>query len=156
VGRARPPRAAPTEWGTTWAPIDRWFQELGGFPLLAHPSRWTAWTWDVEGGNLPRADVVDTGDHLEVRVELPGVSKESIEVRVQGDTLRIAARSAEESSDTSGTYLLKERRSRSFERAFQLSEAIPASKLSAKFENGVLTVSVPKPTPPVDEKVPVA
>jgi HSP20 family protein len=146
----------PTEIETEWVPLDRWFQELGSFPILAHPFRWTAWTWDVDGDRTPRSDILDLGDRYELRAEFPGIPKENIEVRVRGDTLRVSAQSSVGSKTTEGEYLLQERRAQSFERAFQLPGPIPAAALTARFENGVLTVSVPKPKAPADEKVPVA
>lgn len=121
------------------------------------PRWWNLWRHDASSGfpSSPafRSGVFDRGEAFEVVVELPGIPKEKIDVSVQGTRLKIHA---EEGSPPSETAPASEYRYRVFERAFELPEAVPASAIQARAENGVLTVRVPKPKPAPEEKVPLA
>jgi HSP20 family protein len=101
-------------------------------------------------------DIADLGTSYEVRADLPGFSKEKIEVRVRGRVLELKAEQVAASEERNGKqYLRQERSIRSVERAFELPEPVVADQVKARYENGVLTVSIPKAHPAADQKVAV-
>ena len=90
----------------------------------------------------PRIDLVDGGDHLLARTEVPGVRSDDIEVSVQGQELTLKGR--RERLEADGQYVRCERRHGSFLRVLDLPVEVDASNVSATLENGLLTVKLPK------------
>lgn len=89
-------------------------------------------------------DMYETKDEVVVRSALPGVKPEDVDVTITGDTLSIKGETKEESDDKSGSYLRKERRYGAFSRSVTLPTGLQADKAEASFENGVLTLKIPK------------
>ncbi len=94
----------------------------------------------------PDADVRDEGDHYQVLMDLPGSDKSAIEVKVEGQTLMISGKRDEqvEEKDNNGTVIRSERRSGQFQRAISLPGPVKNDAVEAHYENGVLTVTLPK------------
>ena len=93
----------------------------------------------------PRMDISDSAKEIVIKFDLAGVNKENIKLSISDDkilTLRGEKRASKE--DKSKDYVKKEIFYGSFEKAIQLPENIDESKLSTKFDNGILTVSIPK------------
>jgi HSP20 family protein len=90
----------------------------------------------------PAIDVVQKDDDLVVRAELPGARPEDVEITVHQGVLTISGKREEQSEEERGGYLVKERRSGSFRRSLQLPEGVDEDSIRARFENGVLEVSV--------------
>lgn len=92
-----------------------------------------------------KADIKDTGDGYELAADLPGFEKDDIHIDIEGDILTISAerKSETEEKDEEGTYIRRERTYGSFSRGFDISN-IEADKIEAKYENGVLTLAMPK------------
>jgi HSP20 family protein len=109
--------------------------------------------------SFPKVDVVDTGTSVEIYAEIPGIHKENVEVKVEpGNILCIKGQRGEEtSSDDSKKYVLRELKRSSFSRKFLLGETLDSKKVTAKFENGMLVINIPKvkTTPPEEETVKV-
>jgi HSP20 family protein len=129
--------------------IDRAFSNFTkGFPMLGQ-----AW-----GGMLrPSMDVKDAGKTMEVSVELPGLAEADVEVSVTDRTLKISGEKKTEEERKEADYHMMERSYGKFSRSITLPFAPDPKKVSAKFEKGVLTVSVTKPKEAVAEtkKIPV-
>ncbi len=90
----------------------------------------------------PAVDVVTKDGDIVVRAELPGVKQEDVDVTFQDGVLTISGvRKAEEEKEGSG-YYVRERRYGSFSRSLALPEGTDESKIHARYENGVLEVSV--------------
>jgi HSP20 family protein len=143
---------ATNESDPFWAEVDRSFRRFyGGF--FGHPLGSSSAT---EGWLAPAAiDVADKGESYELTVDLPGISKEQVDIRVTGDLVQIrAARSAESQKKGEG-YLRLERSWAGFERSVELPEPVRADAVTASLSDGVLTVAVPKANPVVERKVPV-
>lgn len=105
------------------------------------------WEPGVESPGRIDLDVVEREDAYEVSADLPGFEKDDVDVRLSGRTLRIEAeREEREEREDEGTYLQQERR-RSVSRAVTLPEPVDADAVSASYENGVLTVTVPRAEP---------
>jgi HSP20 family protein len=90
----------------------------------------------------PAIDVVQKDDDLVVRAELPGARPEDVEITVHQGVLTISGKREEQSEEERGGYLVRERRSRSFRRSLQLPERVDEDSIRARFENGVLEVSI--------------
>lgn len=144
-----------------WSQMDRLFEELWGDPFARlGPTatgvllRQTAPA--TEEFRPALVDVVDTGSAYEFRADLPGVPKDRIDVRVRGHSVEIEADATTDVTEAGSTFVRRERVRRGFRRAFALPEGVLEDRAEAKYENGVLTVTVPKARPVADRKVPVA
>jgi HSP20 family protein len=113
--------------------MDRLFDEgFRGFP-------------EAERGGFmlsPKVDVTQKDDGWEITAELPGVAKEDIDLRLDGDMLTISGEKRDERKDEKNRFV--ERSYGSFTRSFQLPFTPDASKVEADCEQGVLTIKVPK------------
>jgi HSP20 family protein len=92
-----------------------------------------------------RTDIIDQGDKYVLKADMPGFRKEDIKISIQGDQLNISAERNEDTSeqDNRGNYVRRERRYNALSRSFGL-DGIDSSKISASYENGVLTLELPK------------
>ena len=98
---------------------------------------------DVEAMGVAM-DVIETKDSLIVKASVPGIKPEDIEVSVTGEVLTIKGETASEEKIEQGSYLRQERRFGKFERNLTLPTLVTADKADAKFEHGVLTLTLPK------------
>lgn len=115
---------------------DRFRQLFDGslaFEPLAEPIGW-----------MPAMEIVEKDDTLIVTAELPGVNMKDLDITLEDGVLTIRGEKKEERKEDEGRYHMWERRYGSFQRAFTLPKAVDASKIAAKFDNGVLTVTLPK------------
>lgn len=94
-----------------------------------------------ESDFLPAANIRNLDDKYEIHLALPGYKKESIELSVDDNTLTVEAEEVKESEVTEG-YTRKEFFQSSFERSFSLPQDVDEDKISAKFTDGVLIVSI--------------
>ena len=116
--------------------IDRLFEDSFVQP------RW-GWVAPLSAANLA-IDMFETKDEVVVKAALPGVKPEQVEVTITGNTLTISGESNEESEVKEKDYIRKERHYGSFTRSVTLPNGLKADKAEATFENGVLTLQVPK------------
>jgi HSP20 family protein len=92
-----------------------------------------------------RMDVIDKGDRFEVKVDLPGVSKEDIKVSVEGARVTLQADSRRQKETKDGERVLySERTFASYARSFELPAEVTEDGADARFEDGVLTLTLPK------------
>ena len=91
-------------------------------------------------------DIVQEEDKYVVRASLPGVAPENIEVEVERGVLTIKGRTEAEAEDQrkDGGYMVRERRSGSFIRSLRLPDTVDADQAKPNFDNGVLTITLPK------------
>jgi HSP20 family protein len=106
-----------------------------------------------------RVDVADPGEEFVVTADLPGYDRETVDVELAGQTLTIsaireAAEAAEAGPDET-TYVRRERRHESVSRSIRLPEAVEADATDAAYENGVLTVTLPKATTEDGHSIPI-
>jgi HSP20 family protein len=93
----------------------------------------------------PNLDVREEKDHYTVRVDMPGAKKESLKVNVEGPLLTISGdRTSVEETKDNDKVVRSERSMAHFERAIQLPGAVKADSVDAKYDNGVLTLTLPK------------
>ncbi len=94
-----------------------------------------------------RFDVVEKNDRFEARIEIPGVNKDDIDVQIDGAVVRVKAESkAEEKTEAEegAKVLHSSRATRSWVRNFTLPAEVDDSRAEAAYENGVLTLTLPK------------
>ena len=104
------------------------------------------------GLGTPRADVAETGEAVEVSVELPGLDAKDIEVSLTGDMLTIKGERKSEREEKHRGFYLSERSYGSFYRSIPVPPGVATDDAKAEFKKGVLTVSLPK-TPEAQAKV---
>ncbi|HEY7590749.1 MAG TPA: Hsp20/alpha crystallin family protein [Candidatus Limnocylindrales bacterium] len=102
----------------------------------------TGWTGSGEIA-LP-LDVSSTGDELVVQAALPGIRPEEVEITVEDGNLTIRGETRSEEEKGQGDYLVREIRRGTFTRAVSLPSGLEPDKASATFENGMLTLRIPK------------
>jgi HSP20 family protein len=98
---------------------------------------------------MPIFDMVDKEDRYELKVEVPGIEKEKVKVKVTEDSLEISGEQSkeEESEDKRKRFIYNERSYNSFYRKIPIPEEIVSSKVRAKMSNGVLHIELPKKNP---------
>jgi HSP20 family protein len=96
------------------------------------------------GMGLPAVDLYQTDDDVVVKMSVPGIKPEDVQISVTGDTLSIKGELKEESDNKQKAYHIREQRWGSFERTLTLPTDVKADKAQAEFENGVLTITLPK------------
>lgn len=94
---------------------------------------------------VPAIDLVEGEDHFVLKADLPGLSEDDVSIEVQDGMLTISGeRKAEHESRERGWYRV-ERAFGSFSRSLTLPDGVDADAISAKFDRGVLEVTIPKP-----------
>ena len=115
--------------------MDRLFEES-----FVRPSR--MWS-EVVVGDLP-VDMYQTADDVVVKAALPGIKPEEVDITITGDTLTIRGEQKEEQEVKEDDYFYKERRYGTFSRSVAMPVKVKSDKAEAVFENGVLTLTLPK------------
>ena len=91
---------------------------------------------------VPVVNIFETRDGYALEAEMPGVNKDGLEITLDGNEITIIGRRATE--PVNGDLLLRERSTADYRRVFDLDQAIDAGKISAKMEQGMLTLALPK------------
>jgi len=97
-------------------------------------------------------DIIDEGDHYLVHAELPGFTKENVEVQINSDGLSIRAKKETEKEDKKKNYLHRERAYSSFERSVSFPEDVNPGKAEGSMKDGILELKVPKKEPKPEAK----
>lgn len=105
----------------------------------------------------PLVDVIEDKTEYVIKAELPGVKKEDVKVHVENGILTISGERHFEKEEKGKKYHRVERSYGSFERTFSLPDTCKADKMEAKYNNGMLTLHIPKneetTSPAIDIKV---
>jgi HSP20 family protein len=104
---------------------------------------------------IPTVDVSETENDFEIRAELPGVSENDVNVSVTDNRLTVKGEKRQEAETDGKNYHRVERRYGSFQRSFTLPRNVEASNIKAGFNDGVLTLSIPKPEAAKPTEIPV-
>lgn len=104
---------------------------------------------------FPALDMMDKGDRIVVRAEMPGVDKKDIDISVTDDMLTIKGESKKETEVEEENYYCSERSFGSFSRVVRLPAAVKADKVKASLKDGVLDITLPKTEPKKIEGVKV-
>jgi len=104
--------------------------------------RW-GWITPTSAASLA-IDMYETRDEVVVKAALPGIKPEEVEVSITGNTLTIKGESSQENETKEKDHIRKARRFGSFTRSVTLPSGLKPDKAEATFEDGVLTLKVPK------------
>lgn len=97
--------------------------------------------------NMMKTDVRDMEDHYEVDIDLPGFKKEEVNAELKDGYITISAAKGvdkEEKDKKTGKYIRRERYMGSMSRSFYVGEDITQEEIHAKFEDGILQLTIPK------------
>ena len=106
------------------------------------------------GKHVDRIMKTDVRDAYEVMIDLPGFKKEEVKIELKNGNLTIhAAKTLDKEEKKEGKYIRQERYSGNMSRSFYVGENVKVQDVQAKFENGILTLDIPKKDPkkPVEE-----
>jgi len=115
--------------------MDRLWRGLG--PTAGGPNS------DVEHWGIP-LDVLRDGDTVVVKASVPGVKPSDIEVTIADNVLTVSGKTSTEEEHKEGNYLMRERRTGTFQRSIRLPDTIDANQAESSYESGVLTIRLPK------------
>ncbi len=93
--------------------------------------------------NSPRTNLVENGAKFEVQAELPGVLKDDLTIKIQGNYLEISGRRTVDTPDGYKVHR-NERRGSHFSRSFTLPDEVDADKVEATLKDGILYLTLPK------------
>ena len=116
--------------------MDRLFEDS-----FVRPSRF--WPDQLGRAGLP-VDMYQTANDIVVKASLPGFKPEEVDISITGDTLTIKGEHKEEEEAKDEDYFYRERRYGAFSRSLLIPVEIKSDKAEAVFENGVLTLTLPK------------
>ena len=91
---------------------------------------------------VPDVNIYETKDGYLLEAEMPGVAKDGLEITLEGNELTITGRRSDESPKAEVVFL--ESRPQHYRRVFELDPTVDSSKISARMEQGILTLTLPK------------
>jgi HSP20 family protein len=145
-----PAASEPNHALSPFEEMDRVFDSLWRhrWPRLL-PNDWPGWTGTAQlfDRPLPKVDVLDLGDQLVVNAELPGVDRNDLDVSILQNQITIKGRTARDEQGERGEYFHREISRGEFQRTVILPADVDAEKARGRFENGLLTISLPKLKP---------
>ena len=94
--------------------------------------------------SVPAVNITEAKDKFVVAVAAPGLSKEDFKISIENDLLSISAEKKEDTKEDQGNFSRREFSYTSFQRAFNLPENVNAENVNASYENGILTLNIPK------------
>jgi HSP20 family protein len=115
--------------------IDRMFDDFFRSPSMST---------DVDCDFMPRVNIRDSKDNVELTFELAGIDKKDIKVSVKDNTLTVSGERKFERKDEKDNYVRSEIFSGSFSRSFNLPDTVDADRITADYRNGMLVVTVAK------------
>jgi len=129
---------------TRWEPVremmtlreamDRLFDDAFTRPLSVRDGGWST----------PAIDMYQTDNDVVVKAALPGFKAEDVQINVTGDVLTIRGEMKHEDEQNDKAWHIREHRWGSFERSISLPTDVVSEKAQADFDNGILTVTLPK------------
>lgn len=155
------PAASPPEvmdfWRDAFSPIfnaqmeaSRWLDQVwrqttgfGALPAL-HTGRPFGSFGVASMLGMPAADMRETDGAYELSVELPGLARDDIDLKLERDVIRICGHKVEEKEEGRSDYRVSERRYGRFERSFPIPQDADRANISAAYADGVLKITLPK------------
>lgn len=116
--------------------MDRLFDRFGEWEFPELPVFRGEWA--------PTLDVSETKENIVVKAEIPGIDPKEVQVLLQEDVLTIKGEKKQEKEEKEEHYYRMERSYGAFARSLRLPASVDAAKVSARFKNGLLTVTLPK------------
>ncbi len=97
-----------------------------------------------DGWSAPAIDMYQTDDEIVVKASLPGVKADEVQINITGEILTLKGETKQVEEKKDKAWHVREQRWGTFERAIALPTEVVADKAKAEFENGILTISLPK------------
>jgi HSP20 family protein len=94
--------------------------------------------------SMPAIDLYQTNEDVIVKASLPGMTAEDVEISVAGEMLTLKGEIQRKDEREDASYLIREQRFGRFERSLMLPTEVQSDKAKAEFENGILTITLPK------------
>lgn len=122
---------------------DMWDDVFDMTPVLHHPNL----LYGRHGKNLMKTDIQETDHSYEVDIDLPGFKKDDVHIDLKNGYLTIQASKglSKDEKDQEGRYIRRERYAGQCGRSFYVGENMEAKDVKAKFEDGILKITMPKP-----------
>ncbi len=142
----------PTVWGRNL------FDDFFAYPWENDFEETERKLYGKHAGNLMKTDIREKDGNYEVCIDIPGFNKEDLELHLENGYVVVKAEKKldNDKKDKDGKILRKERYSGSMERSFYVGEQITEEDIKAKYENGVLTLDIPKKEAEVPERKTIA
>ncbi len=129
----------PSIFGETL--FDDWFD----FPAFRELQNVDKALYGKRAAREMKTDVQEHEDHYEVDIDLPGFQKDQIQLTLENGTLTVsAAKTLDKEETKKGKIIRQERYAGSMQRSFYVGEALTEEDITARFENGVLSLNIPK------------
>ena len=130
----------PSIFGETL--FDDWF----GFPTVREMQNLDRKLYGRHAANEMKTDVREHEDHYEIDIDLPGFHKDEIRLELEKGCLTVSAAKGldETKTDKKGKLIRQERYAGALQRSFYVGEGLSEQEVAAKFENGVLSLCIPK------------
>ena len=123
-----------------WSPMDHLFRDISDMTrMLDIPNVPVLFK-----GGEPKVDIIQNETEIVVKADVPGVKKEDINVTVTEDTITLRGEVKSDYEDKKENYFHSERFYGSYSRTLPLPALVDSDKASAKFAEGVLTITIPK------------
>jgi HSP20 family protein len=129
--------------------FDRFFNAPVAFPAFNFEPLKKA----MEGNWMPAIDLTETEKEFILRVEVPGVPRENLDVHLEGDLLTLTGHREKKTTEKDENMLWEEREAGRFTRTIRLPKAVEANKIEAVYTDGILTVRLPKTELAVKNKI---
>ena len=110
---------------------------------------------DTYGAWVPPVDIFEKNENLVLRVELPGVEKDDIDIRVENGVLTLGGQRRRDEEVTEENSYRLERSYGAFTRSFSLPTTVDAGKIVASYRDGILEVTLPKADAAKPKKIPI-
>ncbi|XHH09128.1 MAG: Hsp20/alpha crystallin family protein [Candidatus Bathyarchaeia archaeon] len=129
--------------------FQREFESFWGQPPKAHYERFMRPFKTM----IPSVDVEDRGKDFRLTIDLPGFSKENVDVNVTEDVVTVQAKQSQTAEETQKNYVRHERAAQTYYRKIHLPEAVVSEEAKANLTNGILEIVLPKKAPKETKKL---
>ena len=125
-----------------WSPMDHLFRDISDMTRMLDVPNVPV----LFKGGEPKVDIIQNETEIVVKADVPGVKKEDINVTVTEDTITLRGEVKSDYEDKKDNYFHAERFYGTYSRTLPLPALVDSDKASAKFAEGVLTITIPKAT----------
>ena len=126
------------------------FDDWSGFPVFRGFGDIDRKLYGKNAPHMMKTDVHDNDDHFEIVMDLPGFKKDQITLKLEGGYMTVGAAKGldKDENDKQGRLIRQERYAGAMQRSFYVGEYVTEADIRARFEDGVLHITVPKKEPP--------
>ena len=132
---------------TRWEPANEMMTLREAMDRLFNDAFTRPWLSIRDGGSTwssPAINMYETDNEVVVKAALPGIQADEVQINVHGDVLTIRGETRQEEEKKEKTWQIREHRWGAFERSVRLPTGVTSDKAKADFENGILTITLPK------------